>query len=170
MDRSSFFKWSGLPDAFGVVLMVFSLILLLAPYFAGADFGLFNIPTVTEGAKKLLRVIGPVFFILCILAFLPILSPHEESKSLIFDFLAAAPKAKWTSNFGANLLIWNDRNNAQKGFARYMNNPTLEDGSRPQNVLFTHPEMKDEGHIVGDFTLREEIQTGEHFRAQVGFL
>lgn len=72
MDRSSFFKISGLPDSFGVVLLVFSFILLLAPYFSGADFGLFKIPAVTEYAKKLLKIIGPVLFILCILSFVPI--------------------------------------------------------------------------------------------------
>jgi hypothetical protein len=70
---------SGLPDSFGVILLVFSLILFLAPYFSGTDFGLFKIPTVNESAKKLLRIIGPVLFVSCILSFVPIFSEKKQT-------------------------------------------------------------------------------------------
>jgi len=81
MDKSSLFKISGLPDPFGVVLLVFSLILLLAPYFSGTDFGLFKIPIVSQSAKKLLKVIGPILFVSCILFFLPVFPKKQQEPS-----------------------------------------------------------------------------------------
>jgi hypothetical protein len=81
MDKSSLFKISGLPDPFGVVLLVFSLILLLAPYFSGTDFGLFKIPIVSQSAKKLLKIIGPLLFVSCILFFLPIFPKNQQEPS-----------------------------------------------------------------------------------------
>lgn len=80
MDKSSLFKLSGLPDPFGVVLLSFSFILLLAPYFSGADFGLFKIPTFTLGAKKWLKVIGPVIFLTCMLSFIPMFTVNKEAE------------------------------------------------------------------------------------------
>jgi hypothetical protein len=85
MDKSSLFKLSGLPDSFGGVLLGFSFILLLAPYFSGADFGLFKIPTFTQGAKKWLKIIGPILFAVCVFAFIPVFpadkkAPTDEAK------------------------------------------------------------------------------------------
>lgn len=81
MDRSSLFKMSGLPEPFGVVLLVFSLILLLAPYFSGANFGLFEIPIVNESAKKLLKTVGPILFVSCILFFVPVFPDNKQAAS-----------------------------------------------------------------------------------------
>jgi hypothetical protein len=72
-EKVSLFKATQIPDSFGVVLLVFFLILLLAPYFSGADFGVFRIPLFTDKAKKWLRIIGPILFILCVLSFIPII-------------------------------------------------------------------------------------------------
>ena len=78
IDRLSLFKLSGLPDSFGVILLCFSFILLLAPYFSGGDFGLFKIPKFTESAKKWLKKFGPVLFVLCLLTFVPLIKPQEK--------------------------------------------------------------------------------------------
>jgi hypothetical protein len=78
MDRTSLFKMTTLPDAFGVVLLVFSFILLLAPYFSGTDFGLFKVPTVNDPTKKVLKIIGPVIFISIVLLFVPIVPNTKE--------------------------------------------------------------------------------------------
>lgn len=72
VERVSLFKLSGLPDAFGVILLVFSFILCLSPYFSGADFGVFKIPLFTPTAKRWLRILGPVIFILVVLFYLPL--------------------------------------------------------------------------------------------------
>ena len=81
MDRSSLFKLSGLPDSFGVVLLSFSFILLLAPYFSNADFGLFKIPNFTQPAKKWLKILGPVMFLACILSFMPFFPVNNKADS-----------------------------------------------------------------------------------------
>lgn len=81
IDNSSLFKLVGLPDTFGVVLLSFSFILLLAPYFSGADFGLFKIPNFTESAKKWLKIIGPIAFGLCVLSFVPIIPKTNPTPS-----------------------------------------------------------------------------------------
>jgi hypothetical protein len=70
MDKTSLFEVLGLPAPFGVVLLTFSFILLLAPYFSGTDFGLFKIPTFTLKARKWLKILGPVLFFLCALSFI----------------------------------------------------------------------------------------------------
>jgi len=77
VDRTSLFKVSGLPDPFGVVVLVFSFILLLSPYLSGADFGVFKVPVFAPPAKKWLRLIGPAFFVVCVLSFLPILPGND---------------------------------------------------------------------------------------------
>src|SRR6266508_149156 len=88
---------------------------------------------------------------------------------LIFDFLAEAPMARWMNGSG-NILTWNGRNDDPKGFVLFVHNPHLENGSQPLNVLETHPEWKNEGQISGDYTLREQSQPCDRFRAHVGFL
>lgn len=81
MDRISLFRSSGLPDAFGAVLLILALILLLAPYFSGADFGIFKIPVIGLSGKRWLRFLGPIAFVLCIVSFLPII-PTTNPKSV----------------------------------------------------------------------------------------
>ena len=50
----SVFRFLELPAAFGTGLLLFGLILFVAPYLAGGDFGIFRVPRITEsGAKKL---------------------------------------------------------------------------------------------------------------------
>jgi hypothetical protein len=81
MDRSSLFKMSGLPEPFGLVLLVFFFILLLTPYFAGQDFGPFKTLTVNERAKRLLKIIGPILFVSCILLFVPFFPDDKQTAS-----------------------------------------------------------------------------------------
>jgi hypothetical protein len=68
-DKISIIKVIGLPESFAVVLLTFSFILLLAPYFSGADFGLFKVPQFTDGARKKLKIIGPVIFLVLVMLF-----------------------------------------------------------------------------------------------------
>lgn len=66
----------GMPDTFGVVLLTFCFILALAPWFSGADFGLFKIPQFTDSAKKKLKIIGPLAFLVLVVLFMPIIPQH----------------------------------------------------------------------------------------------
>jgi tetratricopeptide (TPR) repeat protein/uncharacterized membrane protein YhdT len=68
-ERASIIKLLGLPETFAVVLLTFSFILTLAPYFSGADFGLFKIPRFTDFARKKLKLIGPIVFLVLVTLF-----------------------------------------------------------------------------------------------------
>lgn len=65
----------GLPDAFGVVLLGFALILALSPYLSAKDFGIFRIPGFSAHAKQRLRIIGPVALVAMILFSRPLPLP-----------------------------------------------------------------------------------------------
>jgi len=68
MEKISLLKLLGLPSEFGLALLILSLILLLAPYFAGHDFGVFKIPPFKYVVKKKLKIIGPILFILILIS------------------------------------------------------------------------------------------------------
>lgn len=72
-DKINVVKLLGLPETFAVVLLTFSFVLLLAPYFSGADFGLFKIPQFTEPARRKLKIIGPIAFLLLFILFAPVI-------------------------------------------------------------------------------------------------
>ena len=75
-ERASIIRLLGLPESFTVVLLIFSFILVLAPYFAGGDFGLFKIPQFTDNSRKKLRIIGPIVLLVLISLFVPIIPQH----------------------------------------------------------------------------------------------
>ena len=79
MDRISLYKLIGLPETFGVLLLTFSFILLLAPYFSGADFGLFKIPIFGEKGRRWLKIIGPVVLLVCAFPFLPVFTVTNKT-------------------------------------------------------------------------------------------
>lgn len=100
--------------------------------------------------------------------------PPCRSVQLVYDFVAEAPSADWNSsgpdgfNFGA--LTWPGVSNEQ-GFARWLDNAELEDGSLPPRVLETHPHWTDDGEILGYYWfLPVTLQQGDRFVARVGFL
>lgn len=119
MDKESLFKLVPLPQPFGVVLLSFFFILLLAPYFSGADFGLFKIPNFTESAKKRLKIIGPVVFCLCLLSFLPIIPIKKGDSQKGYEFWTREKSldGKTTKVFrGATYSTLDECRNAEKAF------------------------------------------------------
>jgi len=72
------------PEEFGVVLLTFSFILFLSPYFSGCDFGIFKIPEFTQKLKKRLQFIGPIILILSIALHYPFFNNEEENFWRIF--------------------------------------------------------------------------------------
>lgn len=61
----------GLPESFGTLLATFALGLALAPYLAGADFGVIKVPTVPAGLAGVLRWAGPLALIAFLALFIP---------------------------------------------------------------------------------------------------
>ncbi len=66
------------PEAVGILLFVIALALALAPYLASVDFGPIKVPSLSDAAKKRLRVLGPILLLLVLLLHLPILPARCE--------------------------------------------------------------------------------------------
>ena len=71
-SAKSIYQLLGLPDKFGVVLLTVSLILLVAPYMGGANFGILQIPEFHADVKVILRYFGPIVFGVLLLLFVPL--------------------------------------------------------------------------------------------------
>lgn len=89
--KTSIVKLLGLPDPFAVIVLTFSFILLLAPYFSGADFGLFKIPQFTNAARRKLKIIGPIVFLGFAILFVPMISQHIPSANRYSSNNALSP-------------------------------------------------------------------------------
>ncbi len=72
--RISIFKWLGLPEPFGVVLLTLGLILTLSPYMAGADLGIFEIPSLSGETQHTLRWLGPLALLVSVILFVPLVT------------------------------------------------------------------------------------------------
>ena len=74
---SSTYKLLLLPNEIRIILFLLSLILVLAPYAAGKDFGIFKIPKFSEKVNKRLKYVGPLCVVLVIVGFLPLWHPMK---------------------------------------------------------------------------------------------
>jgi hypothetical protein len=81
-ERLNIVKFLGLPETFAVLLLTFCFVLVLAPYFSGADFGLFKIPKFTSSARKRLKIIGPICFLALVLLFVPTITRQNVTKPI----------------------------------------------------------------------------------------
>ena len=70
-ERISLFVMSGLPESFGYLCLSVSLVLLLSPYLAGADFGIIKIPSFSPRTSKRLKTFAPFVFVLVAALFIP---------------------------------------------------------------------------------------------------
>ena len=58
----------GLPQEFGTTILLLCLVLTIAPYVAGADFGIIKVPGFPSIVARRLKVLGPIVFALAISA------------------------------------------------------------------------------------------------------
>ncbi len=99
--------------------------------------------------------------------FPPITLPTET----VFDFIEAAPTAKWDNFVVGVVLPFPGSENDNRGFVTYKYNAKMEDGITYPRVLETHPEFGSftGGSIFGWYgTLT--IPAGSEFVAKFGFL
>lgn len=73
MEKISLITYLHIPE-FGITLLIFTLILMCAPYLSGADFGVFIIPKFDPKTTKKLKFFGPIAFSIALFVHVPILS------------------------------------------------------------------------------------------------
>jgi len=98
-------------------------------------------------------------------------SRNIEVVSLVYDFMAGAAGARWTS--GSGVIPFGGSTSDNRGFAVFQTNVTLEDGAIYSRVLQTHPQWVNNGWISGQFpnaTGVIHIPAGAKFKAKVGFM
>ncbi len=92
---------------------------------------------------------------------------------LALDFLVKAQDAVWTSGVGDNpddtALTFGGADDDPNGVAKIKDNATLETGSGSGKILLTFPKHAVDGGIMGIYPAYT-IQTGDHFKARLGFL
>jgi hypothetical protein len=100
---------------------------------------------------------------------------NEEQASLldvIFDFVDEAENVDWKGGPPQESVGFGT--DGPEGFARYVTDQELEDGSVPERVLVTYPKWVDDGWISGTYlqlySSEYTVEAGEHFFARVGFL
>jgi len=79
-----------IPDTASGTLLIFSFILLISPYLAGADFGIFKIPSFKGDLLLILRFVGPIAFAITLILFIPLWKkePDIEPFLQLDDFLS----------------------------------------------------------------------------------
>ena len=92
-------------------------------------------------------------------------------ENLVYSFMDGAPGAYWTTN--GNIIPFGGSTSDNRGFATFVNNVTLEDGTLYPRVLETHPKWVNNGWVSGLFPNLSEyihIPANARFKAKVGFL
>ncbi|RPJ55251.1 MAG: hypothetical protein EHM12_12565 [Dehalococcoidia bacterium] len=98
------------------------------------------------------------------------LPPGMLLVTTVYDFIAKAPTAYWTSS--VNLTFPGSQSDSN-GFALVLSDKTLEDDQVYTEVLEMHPKWTTGGFISGAYTEMADtytVQSNDHFFAKVGFL
>jgi len=117
-----------------------------------------------------LRKVAPLSW--CIILLFSIITFSQNAVgayagTTVYDFVAHAPDAYWSS--GAGILKFPGNSANSSGFACYMYNALLEDGSTWQRVLETHPQWIGSGYIMGAYP-QQEVPSNAQLTVRIGFL
>jgi hypothetical protein len=85
----------GVPEGFGELLLAFSFILLIAPYAAGADFGVLKVPDFSDIGKRQLKLWGPVALLISIVLFLPLWDSFDVNGEPDLNSPETVPLVLW---------------------------------------------------------------------------
>lgn len=80
MSRKNIYQLLGIPEAVGIVVFTFALILTLSPFFPNTDFGIFKVPDFPSSISKKIRIIGPILLIFSIAVYMPIFVENTPKK------------------------------------------------------------------------------------------
>jgi len=87
--------------------------------------------------------------------------------STVYDLISHAPDASWSSGAGVLPFPGNPADN--RGFALFVDNAFLEDGSTWQRVLETHPQWVGGGWIMGAYP-QQTVQSNVQLIVRIEFL
>jgi len=90
-----------------------------------------------------------------------------QAGTSIYDFIDHASEAQWSS--GAGVLPFPGDPSDSRGFARYVYNALLEDGSTWSRVLETHPQWVAGGWIMGVYP-QQTVPPNSQLTVRIGFL
>jgi hypothetical protein len=91
---------------------------------------------------------------------------------VLFDFLANADVATWTSGVGSepgSTITFDGDAGDPNGAARLMDQVRLETGAFSGKLLLMFPRHDDRGYVSGLFPAYK-VQQGDHLRARIGFM
>ena len=74
----SLLDYVGLPGEFGLTILLLSLVIFVAPFLAGSDFGFLKVPAFSEKATRRMYFIGPAMMVAAVSIHIPIL---EDTKA-----------------------------------------------------------------------------------------
>ncbi len=77
--NDSILQLLGLPQPFGVTLLGLGLIVTLAPYIGGSDFGLFKVPAFSPNVHGRLRVLGPLLLFGAVALHMPLVAKSQKT-------------------------------------------------------------------------------------------
>lgn len=69
-----------LPPQFGLILLLFALVLVLAPWLSGSDFGFLKIPAFPERTRRAFRILGPIALVSAVSIHIPFLAASSNGE------------------------------------------------------------------------------------------
>ena len=94
------------------------------------------------------------------------------ASGIVFDFLARADEADWSSGTGDTLVTpvnFDETGNDVFGAARILSGARLETGALSGKILLTLPKPDPNGVIAGTYPTYT-VQSGDHFKVRLGFI
>ena len=94
------------------------------------------------------------------------------STSLLFDILAQADVATWTSGAGneaGTALTFEGAAEDTNGAVKILDGAKLETGATSGKILLMYPRRAENGFVTGLFPVYR-VQSGDHFKARIGFI
>ena len=95
---------------------------------------------------------------------------YFDTIKILFDFVANAPKASWSSSAGKFDFNIRFGDQPQKVGGALYGDKDLEDYSYRKNILVVYPYPKNYGEIDGTYYVPEIIRPGDRFVSKVGYV
>jgi len=93
--KISTFHLLGIPDQLAITLALLGLILFLAPYIEGADFGILRVPRFSEPLRRTFKRLGPLLLLVPLTLFVPVWPERPAASLVSTPEVATGPASVW---------------------------------------------------------------------------